>query len=171
MVHLASLILNLVTRLKCFFWYWQVTSSEMLSHAFNDLFSQLLLQRVNLDSLLHLWLTLNEEPASDDNNTIQSTFDPSRCPSVPLSVTSVSNLLACVSLTPNIPIQTWVLVFQSLTLLANLKISSETEAGIERSMVVAMLADSNLVPMITKFLSGSSFSGQVFTPLFQVCTI
>ena len=139
----------------------------MLSCAFNDLFSQLLMQRVNLDSLLHLWLTLNEETSSEDNSG-QSTFDSSRCPSVPLSVTSVSNLLACVTLTPNVPIQTWVLVFQSLTLLANLKISSEMEGGIERSMVVAMLADSNLVPMITKFLSGSSFSGQVFTPLFQV---
>ena len=145
----------------------QVTSSEMLSCAFNDLFSQLLLQRVNLDSLLHLWLTLNEEPSSDDSNG-QSTFDPTRSPTIPLSVTSVSNLLASVALTPNIPIQTWVLVFQSLTILANLKISSETEGGIERSMVVAILADSNLVPMITKFLSGSSFSGQVFTPLFQV---
>ena len=145
----------------------QVTSSEMLSCAFNDLFSQLLLQRVNLDSLLHLWLTLNEEPSSDDSNG-QSMFDPTRSPTIPLSVTSVSNLLASVALTPNIPIQTWVLVFQSLTILANLKISSETEGGIERSMVVAILADSNLVPMITKFLSGSSFSGQVFTPLFQV---
>lgn len=145
----------------------QVTSSETLSCAFNNLFNQLLLQRVNLDSLLHLWLTLNEEPAAEDSSG-QSAFDPSRSPWIPLSVTSVSNLLACVTLTPNVPIQTWVLVFQSLTLLSNLKISSETESGIERSMVVAMLADSNLVPMITKFLSGSSFNGQVFTPLFQV---
>ena len=139
----------------------------MLSCAFNDLFNQLLLQRVNLDSLLHLWLTLNEESSAEESNG-QMSFDPSRPPSIPLSLTSVGNLLACVALTPNIPIQTWVLVFQSLTLLANLKISSETEGGLERSMVVGMLADSNLVPMITKFLSGSSFSGQVFTPLFQV---
>lgn len=125
----------------------------MLSSAYDDLFSQLVQQRVNMDSLLQLWLTLNEEPPLDSTDS-QTTFDPCRYPVVPLSVTSVTNLLACVAITPSLPVRTWVLVFHSLTLLANQRIGSEEQ----RSMVVAMMADRNLVVIITKFLSGTSLN-------------
>ncbi|XP_053375851.1 baculoviral IAP repeat-containing protein 6-like isoform X2 [Mercenaria mercenaria] len=132
----------------------QTTSFEMLSSAYDDLFSQLLLQRVNMDSLLQLWLTLNEESPYDASDTTQSQFEASRSPVIPLSVTSVTNLLACVAMQPSLPVRTWVLVFQSLTMLANLRIGSDEQ----RSMVVAMMGDSNLVAIITKFLSGTSMS-------------
>lgn len=125
----------------------------MLSSAYDNLFSQLVQQRVNMDSLLQLWLILNEETPPDATDS-QSQFDPSRCPVVPLSVTSVTNLLACVAMTPSLPVRTWVLVFHSLTLLANLRIGTEEQ----RSMVVAMMGDRNLVAIITKFLSGTSLN-------------
>ena len=126
----------------------------MLSSAYDDLFNQLLQQRVNMDSLLQLWLTLNEESPYDTSDTNTSQFDSSRSPVIPLSVTSVTNLLACVAMQPSLPVRTWVLVFQSLTMLANLRIGTDEQ----RSMVVAMMADSNLVTIITKFLSGTSMS-------------
>jgi baculoviral IAP repeat-containing protein 6 len=126
----------------------------MLSSAYDDLFSQLLLQRVNMDALLQLWLTLNEESPYDASDTNTTQFDSSRSPVIPLSVTSVTNLLACVAVQPSLPVRTWVLVFQSLTMLANLRIGIDEQ----RSMVVAMMGDSNLVAIITKFLSGTSMS-------------
>ena len=61
-----------------------VPSADMLSMCFNNLFTQLPQQRVNLDSLMLTWLTLNEETflevkAGDPQ------FDPSRVPSIPLN--------------------------------------------------------------------------------------
>ena len=144
--------LNLFTQF--FTLLFQVTSYEMLSRAYDDLFGQLPLQRVNMDSLLQLWLTLNEENIMD-NNTQHRLFDPSRIPIIPLSMTSVKNLLAAVATSPALPIRTWVMVFQCLTLTSNLKVSGE-EAGMERSMVVPMIGDPNLVALVTRFLSGAS---------------
>ena len=140
----------------------------MLSSAYDDLFSQLVQQRVNMDSLLQLWLTLNEEPPLDSTDS-QANFDPCRCPVVPLNVSSVTNLLACVAMTPSLPVRTWVLVFHSLTLLANLRIGSEEQ----RSMVVAMMADRNLVVIITKFLSGTSLNSpsSAYEANTQVCKL
>ncbi|XP_052766452.1 baculoviral IAP repeat-containing protein 6-like isoform X2 [Mya arenaria] len=131
----------------------QQSSHEMLSQAYDELFSQRILQRVNLDSLLQLWLTLNEELPLDSGDP-QTTFDPSRAPAIPLSVTSVTNLLACVAGMQSLSVRTFVLVFQSLTLLANLKIGQDEQ----RSMVIVMMADGNLMSIITSFLSGTSLN-------------
>ncbi|KAL4237916.1 Baculoviral IAP repeat-containing protein 6 [Mactra antiquata] len=130
------------------------SSFDMLSSAYNNLFSQILLRRVSMDPLLQLWLTLNEESSIETTDSSQPQFDSSRSPMITMSVTSVTNLLASVAMQPSLPVRTWVLVFQSLTLLANQKIGSEGQ----RSMVVAMLGDGNLVAIITKFLSGTSMS-------------
>ena len=53
-----------------------VPSQEMLSICFNNLFAQLSLQRVNIDSLLLAYLTLNDDSNSDDNS--QTAFYPSK---------------------------------------------------------------------------------------------
>lgn len=148
---------------------FQITSFQMLSSAYDNLFSQLLLQRVNMDSLLQLWLTLNEESPYDTTDVSQSQFEASRSPVIPVSVTSITNLLACVAMQPSLPVRTWVLVFKSLTMLANLRIGFDEQ----KSMVIAMMGDSNLVTIITKFLSGTSMSApaSAFDSNTQVSTL
>lgn len=137
----------------------QSSSSEMLSQCYAHLFNNLIPQHTNLDALLQLWLTLNGEGSSDGTSS-QLTFDPSRTPLIALSETSMANMLALVNGTPSMPVCTWVLVFQSLTLLANQKIRPNP-LGPEQSMVVAMLADRNLMAVITRFLSGTSEYGPI----------
>ena len=139
--------------------YFQtVSSQEMLSTCFNNLFSQLQLHRLNLDALLLTWLTLNDETTQDENN--QSVFDPSKVPSIPLNPTAVTSLLAALAWSPNLPIRTWVLAFQTLTLLANLKYpvadsAASSSQGSERCLATVMISDSNLTSLLIRFLSGS----------------
>ncbi|OWF45700.1 baculoviral IAP repeat-containing protein 6-like isoform X2 [Mizuhopecten yessoensis] len=135
------------------------SSSEMLSQCYAHLFNNLIPQHTNLDALLQLWLTLNGEGSSEGSST-QLTFDPSRTPLIPLSTTSMANMLALVNATPSLPVCTWVLVFQSLTLLANQKIRSHP-LGPEQSMVIPMMAERNLMAVITRFLSGTSEYGPI----------
>ena len=130
----------------------------MLSTCFNSLFSQLQLHRLNLDALLLTWLTLNDETTQDENN--QSVFDPSKIPSIPLNPTAITSLLAALAWSPNLPIRTWVLAFQTLTLLANLKYpaadgASSGNQGSERCLATVMISDSNLMSLLIRFLSGS----------------
>ncbi|XP_041353670.1 baculoviral IAP repeat-containing protein 6-like isoform X2 [Gigantopelta aegis] len=132
-----------------------LTSCQMLSQCFNHLFAQLLTQRVNLETVLQLWLTMNDDGIHDDC-PLQPSFDSSRVPSIPLDPLSVTNLLEAVVLTPNLPVRTWVFVFQALCLLSNQRTSAD---GADVSMVSAIISDNSLVQLLTKFLSGTSSSG------------
>ena len=137
----------------------------MLSKCYEHLFRQLVPNRINLDALLQLWVTLNCDGGHDGGQMI---FDPTRTPLIPLSEVAVTNLLNVVASTPSIQLSTWVLVFQTLSLLANQKVS--TPSG-DQSMVVAMIADSNLISAIKKFLSGTSEHGPLASAVqyTQVC--
>ena len=132
----------------------------MLSTCFNNLFVQLQLHRVNLDTLLQLWLTLNDDSPPDENN--QATFDPSRIPPVALSQASVTSLLATLAWTPNIPVRTWVLAFQTLTLLANLR-HQDVGSGNMKWLATVIVSDINLMPVLIKFLSSTSAQGPVMS--------
>ncbi|XP_064603703.1 baculoviral IAP repeat-containing protein 6-like isoform X3 [Liolophura sinensis] len=144
-------------------------SSLMLSQCFDSLFAQLLQQRVNLDSLLQLWLTLNEDSINHDDGSTTS-FDPARSPSILLNQTSVTSLLAALAWIPNIPVSTWVLAFHVLTLLCNQRVTSAQQLGAASSgsasssaglasMASLVIADSNLTPVLMKFLSGMVITG------------
>ncbi|XP_064622207.1 baculoviral IAP repeat-containing protein 6-like isoform X2 [Lineus longissimus] len=124
-----------------------VPSWEMLSTCFNHLFTQLPLYRIDLDTILHLWLIMNEDSSSDDTHI---GFDPTKVPTIPLSHASMDSLLHVLVVTPNISVSTWVLVFQSLTWLANLKAD-------DKFLASAIVADCNLVPVLIKFLSSSQY--------------
>lgn len=143
----------------------------MLSQCFDSLFAQLLHQRVNLDSLLQLWLTLNEDSINHDDGSTTS-FDPARNPSILLNQTSVTSLLAALAWIPNIPVSTWVLAFHVLTLLCNQRVPSAQQAGASSSgsasssssgglasMASVVITDSNLTPVLMKFLSGMVITG------------
>ncbi|XP_022332916.2 dual E2 ubiquitin-conjugating enzyme/E3 ubiquitin-protein ligase BIRC6-like isoform X4 [Crassostrea virginica] len=134
----------------------EVSSAEMLSSCYNNLLCHLLPQCSNLDSLLQLWLTLNSEGGTDATGSPM--FDSSRTPLILLSSSSVATLLEALTAIPSLPISTWVLAFQSLTLTANQRLPSHSDAG-EISMIVPMLADPNLISVIKKFLSGTSENG------------
>ena len=140
-------------------------SSEMLSQCFNNLFVQLQLCRVNLDTLLNLWLTLNEDTGQDESGH-HNGFHPSHTPSIPLKPAAVTSLLQTLAWTPNIPVKSWVLSFQTLSMLTNLKCSESSAAasasgsgGGEQWLASIMVADSNLVSTLVKFLSGSTMPG------------
>ena len=157
--------------MKFLIYLQSVSSQEMLSTCFNNLFSQLQLHRLNLDALLLTWLTLNDETTQDENN--QSVFDPTKVPSIPLISTAITSLLAALAWSPNLPIRTWVLAFQTLALLANLKYPMADNAasgnqGGERCLATVMISDSNLMSLLIRFLSGSysastTMSGQQHT--------
>ncbi|XP_062579414.1 baculoviral IAP repeat-containing protein 6-like [Saccostrea cucullata] len=134
----------------------EVSSAEMLSSCYNNLLCHLLPQCSNLDSLLQLWLTLNSEGNTDASGG--PIFDSSRTPLILLSSSSVSTLLEVLTAIPSLPISSWVLAFQSLTLIANQRIPGLSEVG-EVSMIVPLLSDPNLISVIKKFLSGTSDNG------------
>jgi baculoviral IAP repeat-containing protein 6 len=135
-------------------------SLEMLSVCFNNLFARLPSGSVNLEALLQLWLTLNDDTVSicSEANGGALTFDTSRVPSISLDMAAVSGLLATLVAMPSIPLRVWVLAFQTLSLVANLRCNDAAEAaggggGSERWIATAMIANSNLDAVLEKFLT------------------
>lgn len=143
----------------------------MLSTCFNHLFSQLHLRRINLDVLLQIWLTLNDEMAAEDNGG-GPVFDPSRVPIITLDQSAVSSLLAALAWSTSVSARTWVLAFQTLTLMANIKYSNDdglAQGGAaaaesantaashlaEKWLASFIITDNNLMTVLVKFLSGS----------------
>nr|KAG5700865.1 hypothetical protein BaRGS_012272 [Batillaria attramentaria] len=153
-----------------------LSSSAMLSQCFDHLFAQLSHGRVSLDSVLQLWLTLNQSSTSSSSHEDQTpmAFVPSRVPIVPLGPRAVVHLMEAVMATPVISVRSWVFVLHTLCLLANQRLDAAPSAAEEEaatggrdmgpasdgvgtsSMASVVLTDSNLVPFIIKFLSGSS---------------
>ena len=100
-------------------------------------------------------------------------------PSIPLSAQSVTSLLATLAWSPNVPVRTWVFAFQVLTLLTNLRCpshsatatptsstaptTSTSTASSDKWLATVMVADSNMMMVLIKFLSGSSLHGPVIS--------
>ena len=79
------------------------------------------------------------------------TFEPSRVPTIPLDQDAIHSLLLALANAPTVSIRTWVLAFQSLTLMANLKGTD----GQEDNHPIDMVSDPNLMTVLGKFLSGT----------------
>uniref|UniRef100_T1IPT5 Dual E2 ubiquitin-conjugating enzyme/E3 ubiquitin-protein ligase BIRC6 n=1 Tax=Strigamia maritima TaxID=126957 RepID=T1IPT5_STRMM len=152
-------------------------SLEMLSVTFDHIFSKLPAVQLNLEALLHLWLTLTEEASLEWNNS-GSSFDPSHVPQIPFSASAVSGLLAALTWYPPISLRTWCLAFQTLTLISNLRVhtASASACGPETFsanprwghdmdgsqddptqgwVAFNIVSDPNLLPVLNKFLSGN----------------
>ena len=143
-----------------------VPSAEMLSTCFNHLFSQL--QRIDLETLLQMWFTLNHDIPSQEDGTGSSTFDPTVTPNIPLNQGAVTSLLSALSWHPSVSVRTWLLSFQTLSLLANLRVS-DGHSG-DRSLAIVMISDTNMMNVLVKFLSGTCQNGPVITSQeTQVC--
>ncbi|GFO34551.1 baculoviral iap repeat-containing protein 6, partial [Plakobranchus ocellatus] len=154
-----------------------LSSVEMLSTCFEHMFARLRSGRVSLESVLQLWLTLNEDHLPNEEGGASSSasassrvqhFDATRQPIITLSENAVASLIEVGVMMPSLMIRTWVFLLQSLCLLTNQRhISSQ---GVEVSLAPAVLRDANLAPLITKFLCSHppGGSGSAGSQLYQV---
>jgi hypothetical protein len=138
-----------------------VSSADMLSACFNQLFSEL--PRIDLDSVLLAWLTLDDEACFEVKGEVL--FDATRVPSIPLDAGAIDALLAALAWAPSpVPVRTWVLAFHTLSLAANLKCTGAGSGmdGSDRWLATAMVANPNMMTVLNKFLSLASSSNQVY---------
>lgn len=165
----------------CVFVLQSLSSAAMLSQCFDHLFAQLSQGRVSLDSVLQLWLTINHNSSSGSHDDqAPRAFNPARVPVVPLGPTAVAHLMEAVMSAPMVSVRSWVFVLHTLCLLTNQRLDaaasglpeeegaaggrdSSTTSGtsgldsVGSGMMASMvLTDPNLIPLILKFLSGSS---------------
>ncbi|XP_019627384.1 PREDICTED: LOW QUALITY PROTEIN: baculoviral IAP repeat-containing protein 6-like [Branchiostoma belcheri] len=134
-----------------------ISSPLVLSTCFNHLFGQLQLQRVQLDLLLQLWLTLNE-----NGEGTSSGFDSSKVPTIPLNEGSISSLLSCLSWFPNMPVRSWCLAWNTLSLMANIRTPALQASPLDTSdiwLASSIIADGNVIPVVVRFLSGATVQG------------
>ena len=133
-------------------------STSMLSKCFNQLFGQLQYNRVQLDSLLQLWLQLLE--ANPDVEKQDNSFDSTVVPSIPLNQSSMNKLVASLAWQLNMPVHTWCLAFHALSAMANSR--EDMSGGLDSSppsMANLIVMDTNLLPALVHFLSGSALHG------------
>ncbi|XP_029691286.1 baculoviral IAP repeat-containing protein 6 isoform X2 [Takifugu rubripes] len=137
----------------------QSSSIPMLSACFNKLFSLLQVHHVQLESLLHLWLTLslNSYPCgAEDSGGDIFLFNSGRVPTIPINQASICSFLTVLSWYPNTSLRTWCLVLRSLTLMTNMPASASSN---DLSTAQQMVSDPTLVQVLVRFLSGSSTNG------------
>uniref|UniRef100_H3CIY4 Dual E2 ubiquitin-conjugating enzyme/E3 ubiquitin-protein ligase BIRC6 n=1 Tax=Tetraodon nigroviridis TaxID=99883 RepID=H3CIY4_TETNG len=137
----------------------QSSSVPMLSACFNKLFSLLQVHHVQLESLLHLWLTLSLNAyscGSEDTGGDIFLFNSCRVPTIPLNQASIGSFLTVLSWYPNTSLRTWCLVLRSLTLMTNMAANASSN---DLSTAQQMVSDPTLVQVLVRFLSGSSSNG------------
>ncbi|XP_071961824.1 dual E2 ubiquitin-conjugating enzyme/E3 ubiquitin-protein ligase BIRC6-like isoform X2 [Antedon mediterranea] len=133
-----------------------MSSTQMLTVCFNQLFGEIQNQRVNLEALLQLWLTLNINATTVLEHKQESKkFNASLVPTIPLLQDSMSNLLACLARQPNTHLQTWCLTFQTLCCLANSRCHDPEETSEAVWMANLMVEDHNLLLALVQFFSGN----------------
>ncbi|XP_029637353.1 baculoviral IAP repeat-containing protein 6 isoform X1 [Octopus sinensis] len=141
---------------------FQTTSSAgMLCMCYDHMTSQLLSQQVHLDTLLQLWLMLNEDSNHEDAGVSSGqpvVFDSSKTPLIMLNPSFVNTLLEALSYMPNIPVRTWVLAFQTLTLLCNQWVS-HGNLTVGKPMASVILSNPNFMNVLIRFLSSSTNTG------------
>ncbi|XP_035825485.1 baculoviral IAP repeat-containing protein 6 [Aplysia californica] len=143
------------------------SSLEMLTQCFERMFARLSTGRVSLESVLQLWLTLNEDssaaeaaassvgvPAGPTSSTV---FDPTRQPMIGLSENAVASLMEVGVLMPCMVVRTWVYLLQALCLLTNQR--RPGTQGAEGSLATCVLNNANLAPLLTKLLSSHAPTG------------
>lgn len=158
-----------------------LSSAAMLSQCFDHLFAQLSQGRVSLDSVLQLWLTINHSSTSGSHDDhAPRAFNAARVPTVPLGPTAVVHLMEAVMSAPMVSVRSWVFVLHTLCLLTNQRLDAAASGSLDDEgavggrdssatsgtsgmdsmgsgmMASVVLTDPNLVPLILKFLSGSS---------------
>ena len=131
-----------------------MSSIETLSACFSSLFACLPSGRVSLEVLLQTWLLLNDDgtSCSTDGAGAVVNFDTTRAPPIVLDRAAVAGLLSALVTLPTVSPRIWVLAFQTLALLANMRHTDELP-GIDRWKSTAIVTDSNMSAVLRRFLS------------------
>ncbi|XP_076667240.1 BIR repeat containing ubiquitin-conjugating enzyme isoform X2 [Andrena cerasifolii] len=148
------------------------TSSSllMLTRCFDQIFTDIYLQSAgtNLELVLQLWLTLNVD-ASSAQSTSTYHYNPSVIPVIPLSATTISNLISALSWHPGVSLRAWCLALRCLALASNQPLQTDAaEAtnsrqsldglGLLGGMAGCIVKDRNIGPMLLRLLSGSGLN-------------
>lgn len=135
------------------------SSIETLSSCFSSQFAHLPSGRINLEVLLQTWLLLNDDGggSSTDTGSAAVNFDTTRVPSIALDHTAITGLLSALVTLPTVTPRVWVLTFQTLALLTNMRHTDET-AGVDRWISSAIVTDNNMSAVLRRFLSDAPVS-------------
>lgn len=138
-------------------------SHNMLISCFNRIFCELQLQGswTSLEQVFQLWLTLNSE--SNFDPAVHHQFDPSSCPTIGLSPEAVSSLLSALKNQPEMSVRTWCLAFQCLTQVSNTPCNDAVArwgARATNGMTSVISSDTQFIPVLLRFLSGTGLSSQ-----------
>jgi len=136
-----------------------MSSIETLSACFSSLFARLPSGRVNLEVLLQTWLLLNDDgtSCSTDGAGAVVNFDTTRAPAIALDRAAVAGLLSALVSLPTVSPRIWVLAFQTLALLTNVRHTDELP-GMDRWKSTAIITDSNMSAVLRRFLSDAPVS-------------
>jgi len=136
-----------------------MSSIETLSTCFSSLFARLPSGRVNLEVLLQNWLLMNDDgtSCSADGAGAVVNFDTTRAPAIALDRAAVAGLLSALVTLPTVSPRVWVLAFQTLALLTNMRHTDEL-LGMDRWRSTAIVTDSNMSAVLRRFLSDAPVS-------------
>ena len=136
-----------------------MSSIETLSLCFSSLFARLPSGRINLEVLLQTWLLLNDDGTASGTDVASAAvnFDTTRAPAIVLDRAAVTGLLSALVTLPTVSPRIWVLSFQTLALLTNMRHADELP-GVDRWISTAIVADNNMSAVLRRFLSDAPVS-------------
>lgn len=135
-----------------------MSSIETLSSCFSSLFARLPSGRINLEVLLQTWLLLNDDGTGcGTDGGAAANFDTTRAPSIALDHAAITGLLSVLVTLPTVSPRVWVLTFQTLALLTNMRHADELPA-VDRWMSTTIVTDNNMSAVLRRFLSDAPVS-------------
>lgn len=136
-----------------------MSSIETLSSCFSSLFARLSSGCVNLEVLLQTWLLLNDDGAgcSADAAGAAVNFDTTHAPAITLDRAAIAGLLSALVILPTVSPRIWVLTFQTMALLTNVRHSEELP-GVDRWINSVIVTDSNTSAVLRRFLTDAPVS-------------
>jgi len=136
-----------------------MSSIETLSSCFSSLFARLPSGRINVEVLLQTWLLLNDDGTGcgTDAGSAAVNFDTTRSPAIALDRAAITGLLSALVTLPTVSPRIWVLTFQTLALLTNMRHADELP-GVDRWISTAIVTDSNTSAVLRRFLTDAPVS-------------
>lgn len=136
-----------------------MSSIETLSSCFSSMFARLVSGRYNLEVLLQSWLLLNDDSAGcgTEGAAAAVNFDTARVPVIALDRAAITALLSALVTLPTVSPRVWVLTFQTVALLTNMRHADELP-GVDRWISTAIVTDSNTTAVLRRFLSDAPVS-------------
>ncbi|KAI8505639.1 Baculoviral IAP repeat-containing protein 6 [Branchiostoma belcheri] len=102
------------------------------------------------------------ESAMSSPLVLSTCFNHLKVPTIPLNEGSISSLLSCLSWFPNMPVRSWCLAWNTLSLMANIRTPALQASPLDTSdiwLASSIIADGNVIPVVVRFLSGATVQG------------